>query len=89
MPEEIPLRLMAETPPASPFLKRWRGLERDASPASARRLDGVESALGATHFLMKTLPRVAGEMAVHVLTYNITRRHEPNGEQAAVAAIAT
>lgn len=28
---------------------------------------------GATHFLMKTLPRVASEMALHVLAYNMTR----------------
>jgi hypothetical protein len=27
----------------------------------------------ATHFLMKTLPRVAAEMALHVLAYNLTR----------------
>ena len=33
---------------------------------------GVVS-LGATHFLMKTLPRVAAEMALHVLGYNLTR----------------
>ena len=26
---------------------------------------------GATHFLMKTLPRVATEMALHVLAYNL------------------
>ena len=29
--------------------------------------------MGATHFLMKTLPKVATEMALHVLTYNLTR----------------
>ena len=29
--------------------------------------------MGATHFLMKTLPKVATEMALHVLTYNFTR----------------
>jgi hypothetical protein len=29
--------------------------------------------MGATHFLMKTLPRVATEMALHVLAYNPTR----------------
>ena len=28
--------------------------------------------MGATHFLMKTLPRVASEMALHVLAYNLT-----------------
>jgi hypothetical protein len=27
--------------------------------------------MGATHFLMKTLPRVASEMALHVLAYNL------------------
>ena len=29
--------------------------------------------MGATNFLMKTLPRVASEMALHVLAYNLTR----------------
>ena len=29
--------------------------------------------MGATHFLMKTLPRVVAEMALHVLAYNLTR----------------
>ena len=29
--------------------------------------------MGATHFLMKTLPRVAAETALHVLAYNLTR----------------
>jgi transposase len=29
--------------------------------------------MGATHFLMKRLPKVASEMALHVLAYNMTR----------------
>ena len=29
--------------------------------------------MGATHFLMQTLPKVATEMALHVLAYNLTR----------------
>jgi len=29
--------------------------------------------MGATHFAMKTLPKVATEMALSVLAYNITR----------------
>jgi transposase len=29
--------------------------------------------MGATHFLMKTLPKVATEMALCVLSYNFTR----------------
>ena len=33
----------------------------------------IKARMGAVHFLMKTLPRVAGEMALHVLAYNLTR----------------
>ena len=33
----------------------------------------IKARMGATHFLMKTLPRVATEMALHVLAYNFTR----------------
>jgi hypothetical protein len=33
----------------------------------------IKARTGATHFLMKTLPRVAAEMALHVLAYNLTR----------------
>ena len=33
----------------------------------------IKARIGATHFLMKTLPRVAAEMALHVLAYNMTR----------------
>ena len=29
--------------------------------------------IGATHFLMKRLPKAASEMALHVLAYNLTR----------------
>jgi transposase len=38
----------------------------------------IKARMGATHFLMKTLPRVAGEMALHVLAYNLTRK-TPSG----------
>ena len=33
----------------------------------------IKARMGATHFLMKTLPRVRTEMALHVLAYNFTR----------------
>jgi len=33
----------------------------------------IKARMGATHFLMKTIPRVASEMALHVLAYNLTR----------------
>ena len=43
--------------------------------------------MGATHFLMKTLPRVATEMALHVLAYNLTRVITIVGIQPLMAAI--
>jgi hypothetical protein len=33
----------------------------------------IKARMGAAHFLMKTLPRVAAEMALHVLAYNLAR----------------
>jgi hypothetical protein len=36
---------------------------------------------------MKTLPRVAGEMALHVLAYNLTRVMNLIGSKTLVAAI--
>src|SRR5262249_59962579 len=41
--------------------------------------------MGATHFLMKTLPRVATEMALHVLAYNLTRVMNIRGIQPLMA----
>jgi transposase len=32
----------------------------------------IKARMGATHFLMKTLSRVAAEMALHVVAYNLT-----------------
>lgn len=43
--------------------------------------------MGATHFLMRTLPRVASEMALHVLAYNLTRVMNIMGIQPLMAAI--
>ena len=43
--------------------------------------------MGATHFLMKRLPKVATEMALHVLAYNLTRVMNIIGVQALVVAI--
>jgi transposase len=47
----------------------------------------IKARMGATHFLMKTLPRVAGEMALHVLAYNLTRVMNIIGTRPLVAAI--
>ena len=49
----------------------------------------IKAPMGATHFLMKTLPRVAGEMALHVLAYNLTRVMNMMGIQPLLAAIRT
>src|ERR1700726_4761868 len=43
--------------------------------------------MGATHFLMRTLPKVATEMALHVLAYNLTRVMNIVGVKPLLAAI--
>jgi hypothetical protein len=43
--------------------------------------------MGATHFLMKRLSKVATEMALHVLAYNLTRVKNIIGIQPLMAAI--
>jgi transposase len=43
--------------------------------------------MGATHFLMKTLPKVASEMALSVLAYNLTRVMNIVGIKPLMAAI--
>jgi Transposase DDE domain len=64
------------------------------SQAMRRRRETVEhpfgtikARMGATHFLMKTLPRVAAEMALHVLAYNLTRVMNMVGVQPLLAAM--
>jgi transposase len=47
----------------------------------------IKARMGATHFLMKTLPRVATEMALHVLAYNLTRVINIVGAQPLMAAM--
>jgi transposase len=47
----------------------------------------IKARMGATHFLMKTLPKVATEMALHVLAYNLTRVMNIIGVQPLLAAI--
>jgi transposase len=47
----------------------------------------IKARMGATHFLMKTLPRVASEMALHVLAYNMTRVMSIIGVRPLTAAI--
>ena len=49
----------------------------------------IKARMGAMHFLMKTLPRVSGEMALHVLAYNLTRVMNMMGVQPLLAAMRT
>jgi len=47
----------------------------------------IKMRMGATHFLMKRLPKVASEMALHVLAYNLTRVLNILGVQSLMAAL--
>jgi transposase len=47
----------------------------------------MKARMGATHFLMKTLPMVATEMALGVLAYNVTRVMNIVGGKPLTAAI--
>ena len=47
----------------------------------------IKARMGAVHFLMKTLPRVSSEMALHVLAYNLTRVMNIVGSRVLIAAI--
>jgi transposase len=49
----------------------------------------IKARMGATHFLMKTLPRVGAEMALHVLAYNLTRVMNIMGPGHLIEAIQT
>jgi transposase len=49
----------------------------------------IKMRMGATHFLLKTLPKVTCEMALHVLAYNLTRVLNILGIQPLMAALRT
>jgi hypothetical protein len=48
----------------------------------------MKARMGATHFLMKTAPKVASEMALSVLAYNLTRVMNIIGVKPLIAAVA-
>jgi transposase len=91
------------TPGAQRRITRWEHehllevVQRrlDANPQAMRlRRETVEHPfgtlkmrMGATHFLMKRLPKVATEMALHVLAYNLTRVINIVGVKPLLAAI--
>ena len=49
----------------------------------------IKARMGATHFLMRRLPRVATEMSLHVLAYNLTRVINIMGTSRLMAALQT
>ena len=91
------------TPSAQRRIRRWEHEEvleavqrrLDADPeAMRRRRETVEhpfgtmkARMGATHFLTRTLPKVAAEMALSVLAYNLTRVMNILGTGALMAAM--
>ena len=52
-------------------------------------IPSVRSRCGCEHFLTKRLPKVATEMALHVLAYNLTRAMNILGVKPLIAAIQT
>ena len=48
----------------------------------------IKARMGTTHFLTKTLPKVAAEMALSVLAYNLTRAMNIIGIKPMMTAIA-
>ena len=78
-----------------------RACSRNGAEASRRKSAGdasrretvehpfgtLKMRMGATHFLMKRLPKVATEMALHVLAYNLTRVMNIVGVKPLLAAI--
>jgi transposase/NACalpha-BTF3-like transcription factor len=84
-------------------IKRWQDeyvvdavqarLDRNPDAMRTRRetvehpFGTLKMRMGATHFLMKTLPKVATEMALHVLAYNLTRVMNIVGIKPFLAAI--
>lgn len=93
------------TPAVQRRITRWehedvleavqRRLDEDPQAMRRRRetvehpFGTIKARMGATHFLMKTLPRVAAEMALHVLAYNLTRVMNIMGPGRLIAAIRT
>jgi transposase len=69
------------------------GSTRTRRPCAQRRetvehpFATIKARMGAMHFLMKTLPRVLGEMALHVFAYNLTRAINIVGSRLLIGAI--
>jgi hypothetical protein len=68
----------------------------DANPKAMRQrretvghpFGTMKARMGATHLLTKTLPKVAAEMALSLLAYNLTRVMNIVGTKPLMAAVA-
>jgi hypothetical protein len=78
-----------ESEPAGPWASIHRAkLRAKNSPKTVEHpFATLKMRMGATHFLMKRLPKVATEMALHVLAYNLTRVMSIIGVQRLLAAM--
>jgi transposase len=86
---QCPLKSQCTNGPERRRIKRWehehvleavqQRLDKNPQAMRQRRETAehpfatLKMRMGATHFLMKRLPQVATEMALHVLAYNLTR----------------
>ena len=69
---------------------RWRqkaAMARQCRETVEHPFGTMKARMGATHFLTKTLPKVAAEMALSVLAYNLTRVMNIVGIRPLMAAI--
>ena len=100
---QCPLKSQCTNGPERRRIKRWehehvleavqQRLDKNPQAMRQRRETAehpfatLKMRMGATHFLMKRLPKVATEMALHVLAYNLTRVMSIIGVQRLVAAM--
>jgi len=92
-PEVTPLLMPDGSQPEVVLEAVQQRLDRNPQAMRQRRetvehpFGTLKMRMGATHFLMKRLPKVASEMALHVLAYNLTRAMNIMGAQPLMAAI--
>ena len=70
-----------------PCRRAWTEIRMQCDETVEHPFGTLKMRMGATHFLMKTLPKVTTEMALHVLAYNLTRVMNIVGIKPFLAAI--
>jgi len=69
-------------------LNEWPDTARLRRQTVEHPFGTLKAWMGATHFAMKTLPRVKTEMSLHVLAYNFKRVMQTIGFQSMISALA-